>query len=246
MNYKFQLQKSFTVAFIFPGWNTDYTYAQWVEDLKNNLLKHRGGFVCVVDYRVYTLNPWFLFSINADFKPIAAVISKKIQAIGNFDRFFFYGHSLGARIAVEVGATGAKAQIAQMDLCDPAGPGFDFFETTTGPTQAAKNVQCIHTTNLLGTGVYNCDHDWRMGNDCGFGQTWDGERSHNICNDYYNAAFDRDFLPLAKSDCPSAMPIDITRPECSKAKMGYFRTFDTKSCLGDFFAAASSSPPYNI
>ena len=54
-------------------------------------------------------------------------------------------------------------------VCDPAGPGFDYnnHKIPELPTLAAKNVQCIHTTNNYGTYNYNCHQNWRMGY-CGF------------------------------------------------------------------------------
>lgn len=76
-----------------------------------------------------------------------------------------------------------------------AGPGFDHLELGDA-SQAAQNVQCIHTSNTLGTSKRNCTQNWSMGV-CGFAQvgaTAFPKGSHGLCPYFYNTAFKHDFI----------------------------------------------------
>jgi hypothetical protein len=47
--------------------------------------------------------------------------------------------------------------------CDAAGPEYYFYDFTTDAKKAAKNVQGIHTSIILGTMTRNCHQDFIMG-----------------------------------------------------------------------------------
>lgn len=127
-----------------------------------------------------------------------------------------------------------------IQACDPAGPGFDYYnvEVTRNPQDAAKNVQCIHTSSNMGTAVYNCHQNWRMGV-CGSyqigGRDWSylncelyqicttpkAIGSHGLCNDLYINAFEVDFVANNSYNCPSYRKVKNLP---TKFKMGYMET----------------------
>jgi hypothetical protein len=196
--------------------------------------------------------------VKTDFVEIAKVIKDKITQIGNFSRFLFYGNSLGARMAIEVGATLVGEKISKIDLCDPAGPGFDstvhpaFKEVEVNltiardPKEAALNVQCIDTSNDYGTNEYKCHQNWRMGPNCGEWQI-KTYQDHMFCEPLYLASFTRKFIPSSTlgSGCNSTREANLVSPACAGAKMGFWRGYDTTNCVGDFFAAANWTYPYS-
>lgn len=213
----------------------------------NNLLTNRGGCVCIVDYRHYTLKVDYPATVKNDYQNIADVVVKKIQKVGNCSRMFFFGHSFGSRMAVYVGKNGAGGKIPKMDLCEPAGQEFDGTSLALDPKTGGLDVQCIHTSIGFGTSTYNCHQDWRMGPFCGWTQNFDLGASHNLCNDFYNSAFTNKFSPNSNFRnflCFSSRAVSITSTACVGAKMGYFRTYDTQNCRGDFFAAAKTTAPF--
>lgn len=109
-----------------------------------------------------------------------------------------------------------------MDLCDPAGPGFD---VNAAVMPAAKNVACINTSNDKGTSVYNCHQNFRMGN-CGKTQAAAGSYplgSHGLCPFFYNLAFKNDFVFQNKYGCTSKRMLKNTT---SAVKMGYLGSFN--------------------
>ena len=105
-------------------------------------------------------------------------------------------------------------------VCDPAGPGFDYVQTTRDPKLSAKNVQCIDTSTDKGTSVYNCHQNWRMGL-CGIyqiGSTSPPLMSHGLCPYFYTSAFQNDFNYLNSTTCSNPRPA-LNLP--LNYKMGY-------------------------
>lgn len=120
-------------------------------------------------------------------------------------------------------------------VCDPAGPLFDYIATTRDPREAAKNVQCINTSNNFGTNVYKCHQNWRMGV-CGIYQPavpYDFLKpkcdlsmkcdfsvllSHNLCPTIYTNAFKNNFFNKNPYKCLSMRPATSVP---SGYKMGY-------------------------
>ena len=135
---------------------------------------------------------------------------------------FIYGFSFGGRIAIMGGILYGPRRIAQIDVCDMAGPFFDK-NPVLNSKAAAKNVQCIHTSSSKGTWARDCHQNWNMGF-CGQQQLAadvdDNPQSHGMCNVFYNAAFENNFYAEAEpTQCPSAGFQVPYWP--SKFKMGY-------------------------
>lgn len=118
-------------------------------------------------------------------------------------------------------------------VCDMAGIGFDLVHAQN-PQNAAKNVQCIHTSYLIGSEQRECHQDWIMGK-CGMCQpatddlmalycgtigNCDNEKlfSHNICPYFYNIAFSHDYIADNYYNCTSPR-MAKNLPE--NFKMGY-------------------------
>ncbi|CAO1410455.1 unnamed protein product [Diamesa serratosioi] len=234
-------------AFIVHGWNGGY--GTWFKPLINKLLQYRGGCIILVDYKYYSNIPNVsltetYFPLIANFSKVSNVLTKKLKNLEveglNPDNVFMYGHSLGARLVIDAAVNFGKKRIKEIDVCDSAGPGFDYYnyEVPKNPQDAAKNVQCIHTTSNFGTAVYNCHQDWRMGV-CGAyqigGLDWSylycelynicstprAIGSHGLCNDFYINAFEVDFVSDNCYNCPSyrtATNLPV------KFKMGYMET----------------------
>jgi hypothetical protein len=113
-----------------------------------------------------------------------------------------------------------------------AGPGFDFIYNKD-PKDAAKNVQCIHTTNTAGTKIRNCHQNWLMGY-CGKWQkagkdfqsffcgmkTCSNEPidSHTLCPYFYISAFEHNFVANNYYNCPS---MRLAKDLPANFKMGY-------------------------
>lgn len=117
-----------------------------------------------------------------------------------------------------------------------AGPGFDFIYTKD-PKQAAKNVQCIHTSAYAGTLERNCHQDWLMGH-CGrylyarddveallceiFGRcNPEPNQSHSMCPVLYNSAFKNNFVFNNRHLCRSRRMVQNLPADF---KMGYMET----------------------
>lgn len=148
-------------------------------------------------------------------------------------------------------------------VCDIAGPMFrkkDF-------KAAAKNVQCIHTSNDYGTNYYDgCHQNWRMGK-CGIIQEGAREapyRSHGMCPILYNLAFEHEFLATGNiGKCQLRRKDAASYPE--RFRMGYRESrkewvpIDYRSLLfwltsgvfprevlGELFSPTSSFYPFTV
>lgn len=127
-----------------------------------------------------------------------------------------------------------KLNWKMFQVCEPAGPGFDYRLTTKQPQKAAKNVQCIHTSVIAGTVERLCHQDWMMGN-CGrqqpasnvfqyyFCQTTrlcesSYHISHGLCPHYYNSAFKNVFASNNAYKCGTLRPPTV---QLTDYKMGY-------------------------
>lgn len=109
---------------------------------------------------------------------------------------------------------------------------------TKDPKKAAKNVQCINTSNNFGTNIYSCHQNWRMGN-CGFVQPVvpyelltpkcdmtmkcfaEPLISHTLCPDIYISAFKNNFKNNDENNCISFRRAKNVPVEY---KMGYNET----------------------
>jgi len=228
------------LSMIVHGW-TENLSTTWIKMVASNLRRHRGGCIYCMDYSVYSKNPNY-GTLVSKFENISAVLSKKLIQIGNYEREFIFGFSFGARVAVDAALKVGKQAIGRMDLCDPAGPGFN---KLVDSTLAAKNVQCINTSNDKGTNVYNCHQNFRMGN-CGQSQAASGPpplASHGLCPYFYNLAFTYDYTFNNYYGCSS--PRMVKNPP-SNVKMGYFLDFNGTRFRGDIFVATAKYPPFVV
>ena len=227
---------------IIPGWNQNLS-TFWANDSISQFLKHRGGCVYFMDYTYYG-DVFNYFKLVSHFDGVADILTKKFKQIENFDRQFCFGFSFGSRLCVEAGIRIGNQKIPRMDLCDPAGPGFDGLYYKD-PQLAAKNVACINTSNLKGTQSYVCHQNYRMGN-CGWSQPGDGWGfgldSHDLCPMFYNAAFDNKFKPMKFHLCPSYRYANVT-PDVA---LGYLADFDREHIRGDIFIATAAAPPFAV
>lgn len=106
-------------SLIAHGWIESFK-TPWVQYMITKLLQHRGGCVFFMDYSKYA-NVSDYFQLTPHFDGIAAVMLKKVQQIGNYDRQFLFGFSFGSRLCIDVGNKVGNQSISRMDLCDPAG-----------------------------------------------------------------------------------------------------------------------------
>lgn len=84
-----------------------------------NLLKYSNGCVMFVDFSFFAMSDYN--KLLAEFSPLAQLIGRKLEQIGNFSRVFMHGFSFGARLATAVGIVTTNGTIGRMDLLDPAG-----------------------------------------------------------------------------------------------------------------------------
>ena len=81
----------------------------------------------------------------------------------NFDpsNCFVIGYSFGAHVALQGSFLYGAKKVARLDILDPAGPGFDFTQSTSikNASESAQCVQCMHTSNNMGTVLRYCPFD---------------------------------------------------------------------------------------
>lgn len=206
---------------IVHGWTDTLTNRPWAPILISNFLQYRDGCVFFMDYSEFSNTKDYL-KLVLDFRGISAVLLKKLKQIGHYDDQFLFGFSFGARLCEHAGLKIGNQQLNRMDLCDPAGPGFDNFKD---PKQAAKFVGCINTSTDKGTNVYKCHHNYRMGS-CGdwqAGATSYPIGSHGMCPYLYNLAFKHNFVPNNFYNCKSNRMVKEFK---SNVKLGYLADFD--------------------
>lgn len=233
------------VSIIVHGWLEGLSTTEWVNETIANLIKYRSGCVFFFDYSRYSKNGNY-FRLLPHYYNIAAVLTKYLLHIGDPERIFIFGFSFGARLSVEAGIASFNGSIDRIDLCDPAGVGFDKRSRAKLHTLAAQNVACIDTSTNYGTRTYNCHQNFRMGA-CGFVQAAHGpypKGSHGLCPYFYNSAFDYDFIPYNHYGykCGSGRLAKLT-PD---VKMGFLGIsyMNKTEIRGDIFIATSGHSPY--
>lgn len=116
--------------------------------------------------------------------------------------------------------TSAKRFVTFLAL---AGPGFENRQVSD-VSEAAQNVQCIHTSNSYGTSRRNCTQNWNMGI-CGHSQLGAmpfPKGSHGLCPYFYTAAFKHDFIAQKNIYGCSEQRAANSYPE--HFRMGYMET----------------------
>ena len=174
-------------AVIVHGWLESTNHTTWIPNLVQNLSKHRGGCLLLMDYSNYSKNQDYYGMFN-QFDGISAVLLKKVNQIleegFTAENGYMFGFSFGSHLVYDVGIK-TGGQIAKIDskyfsymnqqfalqnqftACDPAGPGFDSTIKWKDPRLSGKSVQCIHTSLDKGTYTRSCHQDWLMGY-CGY------------------------------------------------------------------------------
>uniref|UniRef100_T1DIE1 Putative triacylglycerol lipase n=1 Tax=Psorophora albipes TaxID=869069 RepID=T1DIE1_9DIPT len=236
-------------AVIVHGWKENCK-TEWIQDMIYNLTLHRGGCIVCMDYGKYSLNDDYFGRLVPKFEIVVEALLNRLELMekDGFDpaNGFMFGFSFGSQSAIEAGRRFGFHKMGRIDACDPAGPGFDSDRnfSSLDPKLAAKNVQCIHTSNDKGTFRRDCHQDWDMGN-CGNSQPASGpypKGSHGLCPYFYNSAFTHEFRAIPKpKECTSFraathIPTDF--------RMGYLSDANS-TIIGDFYARTTKHYPYN-
>ncbi|XP_053674282.1 uncharacterized protein LOC128724584 [Anopheles nili] len=227
------------------GWMNGCYRTPWLQDTLNNFVIHRKGCVLCMDYSPITDSSDF-FTVVAQIDGIASTLVKKMRQLIAFGmnplKGMLYGFSLGTQVAFHAGRDLAPVKLGRIDACDPPGIGFDSNAThnSLSVMDAAVEVQCIHTSSNIGTLQRVCHKDWLMGY-CGWLQ-FGFKSSHELCPDYYNAAFSYNFpATINPYLCPTTRAALLWPPGF---KMGYFMPQGIP-LIGNFFAKTSVLFPYN-
>lgn len=231
-------------SIVVHGWLENFRTTPWINDTVQQLLSHRGGCVFVMDYSPYSEDVDY-FRLVSRFEIISDFLKKKFEQIGNYERQYCFGFSYGSRLCVDAAISVGTEMIGSMDLCDPAGPGFEWTHRVKDPKLAAKNVACINTSTDKGTSNYNCHQNFRLGS-CGNWQAAAGPYplgSHGLCPYIYNLSFDHKFVPNNLYQCSSSRPANITTED---VRLGYVGNYDKTFVQGDIFIATAKFPPYLI
>ncbi|XP_053659171.1 pancreatic lipase-related protein 2-like [Anopheles marshallii] len=235
----------FTV--IVHGWK-ESCQTEWLVDMIGNLSTVRNGCIYCMNYNNFSRHDDY-FGLVRQFLPISEVLVTKLHQLEkfgyDFDDGYMFGFSYGAHLAFDSLRRFGPGKLGALDVCEPAGPGFDGEQKyrEKDPKEAAKNVQCIHTSDNYGTHERKCHQNWNLGR-CGKSQDAAGpypKGSHGLCPYIYNSAFKYDFLAMPnKQNCETKR----LAPAWPKGfRMGYF--MDRKSdVIGDLFAATSREYPY--
>ncbi|CRL02078.1 CLUMA_CG015386, isoform A [Clunio marinus] len=224
-------------SFVVHGWQENIK-TLWVRSIVNRLLEYRGGCVIVMDYSQVPKSDNYYY-LYTQFEEISAVLLKKVNQIGSYERQFLFGFSFGARLVMDVGLNVGNQLIDRIDACEPAKP---YFDNTVDPKPAAKNVQCIHTSNNYGTDTYNCHQDFRMGY-LGHSQRASGAfplGSHGLCPYMYNLAFEHEYVPYNYYKTTSTREAPLT----ADVRMGYLGDYNRTYVQGDIFITTAQHPPY--
>lgn len=200
-----------------------------------------------MDYGVYASAERYL-RLFRQFDPITEVLAGKLrlmESIGfDLGQGFIFGFSYGGHVAVEASKRVGVRRLEAIDICDIAGPAFDFRRAHIDHRSAAKNVQCIHTSRDKGSRhTTTCHQNWKMGT-CGWFQTAAADPpkgSHGLCPYFYLSAFTNDFLAVPKPMGCMARKLASHWP--SGFKMGYNEHRKWK-VQGELFALTSKEYPY--
>ncbi|XP_058826876.1 pancreatic lipase-related protein 2-like [Topomyia yanbarensis] len=236
-------------AIIVHGWNETCS-TDWIVDMLSNLTAHRGGCLICMDYSIFSVTDDYFTGLVPHFNLIVENLVQKLHVLDSKGfhprNGFLFGFSFGAQAAMEAGRRFGAKRLERIDVCEPAGPGFDSDTTTSvqNPQQAARNVQCIHTSSDIGTFRRECHQDWNMGN-CGRDQPAAGaypKGSHGLCPYFYNSAFSNEFRAIRKpNECFSFRAVRKWPPGF---RMGYFTDVES-GVNGDLFASTTNAFPYN-
>ncbi|XP_055692306.1 uncharacterized protein LOC129795246 [Lutzomyia longipalpis] len=233
-------------AIIVHGWK-ESCETEWVPWMISNLTVFRGGCIICMDYGGYASADRYL-RLFRQFDPITEILAGKLrlmEAMGfNLGQGFIFGFSYGGHVAVEASKRVGVRRLEAIDICDIAGPAFDFRRAHIDHRNAARNVQCIHTSRDKGSRhTTTCHQNWKMGT-CGWFQTAAADPpkgSHGLCPYFYLSAFSNDFLAVPKPmGCMARKPARYW-PE--GFRMGY-REPRKWQVQGELFALTTKEYPF--
>lgn len=101
--------QSQNITLIAHGWMEGVT-TPWVANMVSNFLIHRGGCLFFMDYSKFA-NVTDYFTLTPHFVGITAVLTKKMQQIGNYNRQLCFGFSFGSRVCIGAGKTIARTNV---------------------------------------------------------------------------------------------------------------------------------------
>lgn len=75
-----------------------------------------------MDYSKYAnVSDYYQLATKEIFDGLSALLVRKLQQIGNYDRLYGFGFSFGSRLLPDAGTKLGNQLVDRMDLCDPAG-----------------------------------------------------------------------------------------------------------------------------
>ncbi|XP_055589388.1 uncharacterized protein LOC129741665 [Uranotaenia lowii] len=237
---------NFTIAV--HGW-MESAQNQWVQPMLANFSKYRRGCVMFMQYGHGPTYESYFSVLLPNFDGLANLLVqflRRLETLG-FDagNGLLFGFSFGGQLVLEAGRRLGTQKLGRIDVCEPAGPGFDDNGTYSAAIlkNSAKKVQCIYTGLMFSSLNRNCHVNWKMGF-CGISQPASGAvlSDHNICPYFYNSAFENRFPAMAKPLYCLSTKAAISWPQ--NFRMGFFCDVNS-GATGDFYAKTSSVFPYN-
>lgn len=201
----------------------------------------------------------FYFFLYDHFNGISGILTRKLQQFKELgfepSNGHLFGFSFGAHVALESAYNFGVKKFGRVDACDPAGPLF----TSSSPSivhakDAAKSVQCIHTSGDFGTTLRFGQKSINMGV-CGQSQkagTIETNFSHGLCPIFYANAFINIFKLVPKTTVQTTY-ITIcfnkkTTPDVTcfakPVKMGYYLNMSIPD--GEYYSLTNTVSPYNV
>ncbi|KXJ72242.1 hypothetical protein RP20_CCG018528 [Aedes albopictus] len=239
-------------AIVIHGWRDSAT-KDWVVDLLSNLTTYRPGCTMFMSYGNDSQKMNYFRDLYPNFDLLASSLTqylRRVEAVGfDPDDGYLFGFSFGANLALEAGRRFGLQRLGRIDVCEPTGVRFDndkrYF--LLDPKLAAKQVQCIHTSNNLGTQRRDCHVSWSMGI-CGREQSAAGpfpKGSHGLCVHFYNSAFSHHFYAVPKPKNCKSNRFAATWPV--GFRMGYFCEMERSSKVyGELFAETTKKYPFTM
>uniref|UniRef100_A0A1I8M4U5 Uncharacterized protein n=1 Tax=Musca domestica TaxID=7370 RepID=A0A1I8M4U5_MUSDO len=218
---------------------------------KNSLTFYRGGCIICIDYSNWSKKPYLDLVQKFDiishilYEEILELIRRGVDPANGYMFGFSYGGQLASKIGRQL-IHYNDYMFKQIDMCDIAGPGFDFLSYATH-REAAENVACYYASLDKGTQFRSCHQNILLGH-CGYTQpailSQPYFSSHGLSVQIYINAFDYPFYGSSKLPtwCLAGNPV-LNLPE--GFKVGY--NGDIGSHIqGDIFVPTGLNYPYNL
>ncbi|XP_063698181.1 uncharacterized protein LOC134829114 [Culicoides brevitarsis] len=239
-------------------------------DFSTNLINafhtHRGGCVMWMDFSYYKPAgfPASYGGLFAHYEGINAVLVRKLWQLEQLGYvpadIHMFGFSFGSYQAITAGFRYGPKKIGRIDACDPSS---DTWVANTTPVafqhanDSAIDVQCIHTTAILGTTKRFCPKSINMGK-CGTQplEILSFQQSHELCVIAYISSFTNNFKLVSKAQIQTTyskpfFPVTCTNqqhtptlPSSPAYTMGY--RFDFSLPDGEYYADLKKDSPYYV